>query len=69
MTIVKDLRILKRVGEKHGCVFDRTHRYCTDSGKIETTARRELQKDGYDLKYFDGCFYPFLVEVLNWKPS
>ena len=62
--IIKDLRILNRIGKKHGIVFDRKFRYATDSNKIEHhyKAREELQKDGYDLKYFDGCFYPFLIK-------
>ena len=61
--VVKNLRTLKRIGKIHGCVFDTKFRYCTDN-KIEHNwkARQALRKDGYDLKYFDGCFYPFLIK-------
>jgi hypothetical protein len=63
-TIIKDLRILKRIEKQFGCKFDRKERYCTSSGQLESKwdERLKLVKLGYDLMYFDGCFYPFLVK-------
>lgn len=65
MVIVKDLRILKPLSKKFDFEYDPKHRYVTKSDSIEENFRtkKELQKAGYDLKYFDGCFYPFIVRL------
>jgi hypothetical protein len=65
MKIIKDLRVLKKIEKQFGCKFDRKHKYCTDSGQIESKwdKRLELIRLGYDLMYVDGCFYPFLKDL------
>ena len=69
MSIIANLKELKRIEKKFKCKFDHKHRYCTDSGEIENnlSVQRELAKEGYKLKYFDGCFNPFLVDVSDSK--
>lgn len=63
-TIIKDLRVLKRIEKEFGCKFDREHRYCIDCVTLDSNwnERLRLERLGYDLMYFDGCFYPYLVK-------
>lgn len=63
--VVKDLKVIAKIEKKFQSEFDREHLYCTDSGTIENnlSSSRELKAMGYQLKYLDGCFYPFLMEV------
>jgi len=59
MTIIKDLKILKRLSEKFNFKIDNDFKYIVD----DTVANiEEMKKEGYFIKYFDGCFYPFLVK-------
>lgn len=62
MEIVKNLNTLKSLEKKWGMEFDRTYRYCTNEGLFRGDGK-------YKLKYFDGCFYPFLVksDEENWS--
>lgn len=63
MKPIKDRKLLRHLSNIHGFKYDEAYGYVTDSGNLEED-RSGLQKDGFDLKYFDGCFYPFIVRKL-----
>lgn len=68
--IITDWRILKAVAEKYGLEFDREHKYYIgDTYKNNRDEdlffmERDMELNGihYELKYFDGCFNPFLIK-------
>jgi len=68
--IIKDLRILKAIGLLYGLKFDRKFKYYigdtykTDRG-LSTSEQFKYKNRVFELKYFDGCFNPFLIEVLK----
>lgn len=53
-------RIYKTVTEKTGIKFHPTFRYCEDDLTPDQTAK--LHNMGYELKYFSGCFNPYLCK-------
>jgi len=67
--IESNWRILKAIAEKYGLEFDRVHKYYignaykNNKGVFLSTFERSMELKGisYELKYFDGCFNPFLV--------
>jgi|TARA_Y100000296_G_C5122156_1_gene230996 hypothetical protein len=59
--IIKDLRILKSLEKKYKLKFDREFKYITYED-LSIKENRHLNKNGYFLKYFDGCFYPYLIK-------
>jgi hypothetical protein len=68
--IIKKKKILNAVAKKYSLQFDKKHGYYTGNtytnGKGECLSRFEDHIDigdryVYQLKYFDGCFNPFLV--------
>ena len=61
--IITDLRILKKFEKKYNMKFDRDFKYCTESGIFENDY---YNVDGHRLKYFDGCFYPYLVRNISF---
>lgn len=50
--------IYKRVTANTKIHFHKTFRYCEDDVTPDQTAK--LRDMGYELKYFSGCFYPYL---------
>lgn len=72
INIQEDLRILNAIGKKEGLIFDRTFKYYIGdsykNNKGEYLKRFfEYKNKKYELKYFSGCFNPYLVicEVLK----
>jgi len=70
--IIKDKKILNAVAKKYSLEFDKKHGYYTGdaymNGKGEYLSTfednmviGEWYGHVYQLKYFDGCFNPFLV--------
>lgn len=64
---VKDLRVLNAIAKKYALEFDRIFKYYI--GNPYKNANGDhlphyfIYKDSvYSLKYFDGCFNPFLIE-------
>jgi len=66
--VIKDLRVLKAIGFKYGLDFDKKFKYYT--GNAYKT-KKDLSTDNifiyknksYELKYFSGCFNPYLIEL------
>lgn len=57
--IIKDGRILKHFTKKYNFVFNNDYKYCIDSKNNDY--KLLLYKNNiYSLRYFDGCFYPYL---------
>lgn len=61
--IITDLRFLDSFGRVYNMVFDKKYKYCTVDDSIPCRAMKEYKGHIYRLKYFDGCFYPYLVQV------
>ena len=65
MKIIKDLRVLNRLSKKYNFTIDKGFKYVL---KEETSLKqlREMNKEGFIIKYLSGCFYPFVLakEVL-----
>ena len=62
--IIKDLRVLKKIEKKYNMEFDKSFKYCT---KIGNFINDYTSVGGYRLKYFDGCFYPYLVQNVSFE--
>ena len=58
MEIVRDLRVLKAIGKRFNLEFDKKFKYCL---KDESEWIFIYKNKQYELKFFDGCFYPFLI--------
>lgn len=56
--VIKDYRILKKFIKKYDMQFDKKYKYCICEGNFEN----DYNVGGYKLKYFSGCFYPYLVK-------
>ena len=63
LRVVSDGRVLKGICNNMGFEFDKEFKYITKDnnymGKFVYKGRT------YKLKYFDGCFYPYIVEVIE----
>lgn len=60
MQVITDLRTLKAIGKRFNLQFDKKFKYNIGLdfyGTIEYKGRK------FKLKYFDGCFYPYLIEL------
>jgi len=58
--IIKDLRTLNAIARRYNLQFDNLFKYNIGNdfyGTIEYKNRK------FKLKYFDGCFYPYLIEL------
>ena len=65
--IIKDFRILKVFNKHFGFIFDPIYKYDIGNAYITlkglSTNKEFYYKDKcYKLKYFSGCFMPFLIE-------
>lgn len=58
--IVNDGRVLRGLANKCGFKYDKTYKYITH---ISWEAERKLKALGYSLKYFDGCFCPYVIQL------
>ena len=68
--VINDLRILKAIGKKYNLDFDKDFKYYIGNAYLDNKGNSlfnvfEYKGKKYELKYFDGCFNPFLVEVLK----
>jgi hypothetical protein len=59
MEIIKDVKTLNLLSKKIGFKYDKKFRYITDYNFLETTFLHNNKR--YKIKYFDGCFNPFLI--------
>ena len=71
MEIIKDLRLLKRMQKNgHITLHPQTGKTVTWYGQKSkawyvddaTSYVFDFEGQRYELKYFDGCFYPFIVK-------
>ena len=60
--IVRDINILKAMARRGFFKFpvDDTNNPYVDEG--ENSSQFEYKKEGYSIKYFPGCFWPFVVK-------
>lgn len=58
MEIIKNNKILNNFTKKYNMQFDKKYKYCINEGNF-------MAQNGYKLKYFDGCFYPYLVKICD----
>ena len=63
MKIVKDLRVLNAICKRYNIIIDKDYKYIT-SNPYKTPYIMEYKGKQYKAKYFDGCFSPFIVEVM-----
>lgn len=62
MSVIADGRILRAIARRYGLTFDPVHKYCTAAKSAAADLVKYPYKgEVYKLKYFDGCFYPFLI--------
>lgn len=63
MKIIKDLRVLKAINRRYPYLkFDKDFKY--EVGLDSGTNQEYIYKGKkYELKFFSGCFYPFIVEI------
>ena len=61
MNVTKNGHTLRKASKKYGFTYDKKHKYIISDPSI--TQRHALRDDGYELRFFDGCFYPFLVST------
>ncbi len=63
MKVIKDLRVLKAIVKKskYKLTIDKRYKHLS-SGDIITPIRYKGKK--YISKYIDGCFYPYIVELI-----
>ena len=63
--VVKDKRTLKAI-ERMGFISQPKHDfYPRCEVGLNYQYAFEYKGSNYSLKYFDGCFYPYLVKMLN----
>lgn len=61
-TIIKDARMLKGICKEFGMEYDEDYRYITNDGAL-TFGSKFYKNETYKLKYFSGCFYPYLIRI------
>ena len=63
--IIKDLKTLNKINKQIGniFIFDKKHKYINSPTYYPLDIDRTLNKLGYEVKYFDGCFNPFIVKI------
>jgi hypothetical protein len=55
-------KVYDDVANTTGLDFHPKYRYCTSSVEDCEAARPKLKKLGFELKYFSGCFDPYLCK-------
>jgi hypothetical protein len=58
--LIKDLRKIKPIANKYNMVFDKKFKYCINEGESQYIIKYKEKE--FILKYFSGCFYPYLIE-------
>ncbi len=67
---VVDGRSLNAICKKFGLTYDKKHKYIlSDDLKYLNSVALfiAMDKEGFKLQYFDGCFYPFIVKREAWE--
>lgn len=60
--IIKNKNTLKAMEKKYNLKFDNIYRYCINKN-ISLTNKYYINNKEYMLKFFDGCFYPYLIKT------
>ena len=62
MKIIKNINTLKSLQKKLNFefAFDLEYKYILSDFPLKV--ERHLRTLGYDIKYFSGCFYPFIIQ-------
>jgi hypothetical protein len=64
MNIITDGRKLRHLARKLNFTYDKEYKYITGDGYNNWYEfYKEVEKNGYKVKYFDGCFYPYLCKI------
>lgn len=58
MEKIKNIKTLKTFEKRYNMEFDKQYKYCIKEGNFRA-------ENGYKLKYFDGCFYPYLINICD----
>lgn len=64
--VVKNPHTLRKVCSALGLEYDSKHKYITNG---ELVCKESHAGKVYRTRYFDGCFYPFLVEVIDYEQA
>lgn len=64
MKVITDGRTLNSLQKKVNFTYDAIHKYVIIRAGLfkQDKIEQGLKPLGYSLKYFDGCFYPFIVK-------
>ena len=64
--IVSDCRVLKALKNRNYInSYDKNHKYIDCSFKQQLNHNIEYKNNIYKIKYFDGCFMPFIIKIIN----
>lgn len=63
MKIIKDLRILKAISTRMNLEIDNEFYYVIKNNLPYPFSKFLYKKKYYKLKYFSGCFYPFIISL------
>ena len=64
--IVNDCRVLKALKNRNYIkAYSKTHKYIDEYDYMLTTFK--YNNNDYEIKYFDGCFMPFVCKINNKK--
>lgn len=61
---IDDKAIIKGICKKYNLKRDRTFNYIVQDNNLGEYTPLEYEGKIYMLKYFSGCFYPYLAEKL-----
>ena len=53
------MEIIKNIKTLNALKYDKKYRYIIDYDFLQTTFSHNNKR--YKIKYFDGCFYPFII--------
>ena len=67
MEIIKDLRTLNALTKKYQLNFDKKYKYCLNCDEL--TKKFYINQKEYQLKFFDGCFYPYIIKTDRKKAT
>ncbi len=61
MKVIEDLRKLNAIAKRYNMEIDKDYKYITkyDMYKLNAVDYKGKQ---YKIKFFSGCFYPFIVD-------
>ena len=64
--IVNDCRTLRALKNRNYInSYDKKHKYIDCSFKQQLNHNIEYKNNIYKIKYFDGCFSPFVIQIIN----